>query len=75
VLRRAEEDLLRAQEGLVELMDESGQIIYKHIDELAPEDRQARIRAEGARIKWIEGRRNRSLRSRPRPGLTDPADG
>jgi hypothetical protein len=43
----AEEDLLRAEDGLVELMDESGQITYKHIDELAWEDRQARIRVEG----------------------------
>lgn len=74
--RMAEEDVLRAEEGLVELMDERGQIIYKHIDDLAPEDRLARIRVEGARIKWIAGRRIRSLlRSRPRPGLTDPPVG
>ena len=57
--RLAEEDRLRAEEGLVELMDESRQITYKHIDELAPQDRTARIRAEGARIEWLAQRRAR----------------
>ena len=54
--RITEEDRLRAQEGLVELMDESGEITYKHIDELTPQERTARTRAEGARIKWIAER-------------------
>jgi hypothetical protein len=71
--RRAEEDRLRAEEGLVELMDEHGQITHKHIDDLAPEDRQARIRAEGARIKWIA---ERQTRRPPPPTLSsDPTDG
>jgi hypothetical protein len=71
--RLAEEDRLRAEEGLVELMDESGQITYKHIDELAPEDQQARTRAEGKRIEWITERQGR-LPHPPRPGPRDPAD-
>jgi hypothetical protein len=59
--RLAEEDRLRAQEGLVEIMDERGVIIHKHIDDLAPQDRSARIRAEGARIEWLAQRRARRL--------------
>lgn len=66
--RLAEEDRLRAEEGLVELMDERGQITYKHIDDLAPENRLARISAEGARIEWLVERRAR------RPPLPPPAD-
>jgi hypothetical protein len=60
--RLAEEDRLSAEEGLVELMDESGQITYKHIDDLTPRDRSARIRAEGMRIEWIAERRARRQR-------------
>jgi hypothetical protein len=71
--RLADEDQLRAEEGLVDLMDESGKITHKPIDELAPEDWGARTRAEGARVEWITKRQaKRSLR--PRPGPTDAAD-
>ena len=59
LVRLADTDQMRAWEGLVELMDESGEIIYKHIDELTPEDRTARVRAEGARIEWITQRQAR----------------
>ena len=72
--RRAEEDQLRAEEGLVELMDESGQLTHKHIDELAPEDRLARVRAEGAPIKWIAERQTRRPIFPPSPGLRGPSD-
>jgi hypothetical protein len=69
--RMADEDQLRAEEGLVDLMDESGKITHKPIDELAPEDWRARTRAEGARVEWITKRQaKRSLR----PGPTDAAD-
>jgi hypothetical protein len=40
--RLASEDEARAEEGLVELMSLDGEITYKHIDELIPEDRTAR---------------------------------
>jgi hypothetical protein len=59
--RLAQEDRLRAEEGLVDLMDVQGQITYKHIDQLAPEDRQARTRAEGKLIDWIAERQARRL--------------
>ena len=51
--RLVEEDRLRALEGLVELLGEGGEISYKHIDDLTPEDRSARIRAEGEQIEWL----------------------
>ena len=55
----------RAEEGLVELRSEEGELSYKHIEELSPEDRVDRIRAELARIEWLlerQGRRNIVLR-------------
>jgi hypothetical protein len=57
----ASEDRRRAEEGLVELRSEEGELSYKHIEELSPEDRVDRIRAELARIEWLlerQGRRN-----------------
>jgi hypothetical protein len=49
------EDQRRAEEGLVEVLQE-GQPFYKHIDELTPEDRMGRIRAERARTLWLQVR-------------------
>jgi hypothetical protein len=56
--RMAFEDQRRAEEGLVELR-RGEEVWYKHIDHLAPEDRPARIEAEGARIEWITERQRR----------------
>ncbi len=53
--RIAEEDLRRAQEGLVELRS-GDEVWYKHIDELTREDRPARIESENARADWIRER-------------------
>jgi hypothetical protein len=53
--RLAREDEKRAQDGLVELLKE-GERLYKHIEELTPEDRVGRIRAERARRLWLEAR-------------------
>jgi hypothetical protein len=57
--RLAEEDRRKAQEGLVELMSENGEIIQKPLDDLTPQDRSARIRAEGERIAWIVERQKK----------------
>ena len=54
--RLASEDEARAEEGLVGLRSPDGEITYKHIDELIPEDRTARAAAEGARVKWFAER-------------------
>ena len=53
--RLAREDQRRAEQGLVEVLQE-GQPLYKHIDELSPEDPMGRIRAERARTLWLEAR-------------------
>jgi hypothetical protein len=57
--RIASEDRRRAEEGLVELRSESGEFSCKHIDELSPEDRMDRIRAELARMEWLLERHER----------------
>jgi len=57
--RIASEDRRRAEEGLVELRSEGGEFSCKHIEELSPEDRMDRIRAELARIEWLLERHER----------------
>jgi hypothetical protein len=57
--RLAEEDRLRAQEGLVALSGPGGQISYKRLDGLVPEDRNARLEAEWMQSEWIRERRAR----------------
>jgi hypothetical protein len=54
--RLASEDEARAEEGLVGLKDPEGEVYYKHIEALSPEDRQDRIADEGARAEWIAER-------------------
>jgi hypothetical protein len=49
------EDQRRAEEGLVEIIKE-GEPLYKHIEELTPEDRPGRIRAEMAKTLWLQAR-------------------
>ncbi len=55
--RLAREDQRKAEKGVVEVLQE-GQPFYKHIDELAPEDRKGRIRAERARTLWLQARQH-----------------
>ena len=57
--RLAWEDQRRAEEGLVELREPSGEVSYKHIDELTLEDRQARAEAERALMNRIMERQRR----------------
>ena len=49
------EDQRQAEEGLVALMSD-GEVHYKRIDALAPEDRPARIAAKKSRTAWIKER-------------------
>ena len=51
------EDQRKAEKGVVEVLQE-GQPLYKHIDELSPEDRKGRIRAERARALWLQARQH-----------------
>lgn len=54
--RLGEEDRTRAEQGLVPLMGEDGEIIYKHIDDLRRSDVRARIAAERQEIEWLASR-------------------
>ena len=55
--RLCSEDQRQAEEGLVALMSK-GKISYKHVDELCPEDRPARLAANRARMTWLKERRD-----------------
>jgi hypothetical protein len=57
--RLAEDDRLRAKEGLVVLTSPGEQISYKRLDELVPEERGARLQAEWMQSEWIRERRAR----------------
>lgn len=59
--RLAEEDRLRAKEGLVALSGPGEQFSYKRLDELVPQDRPARLQAEWMQSEWIRERRARRL--------------
>jgi hypothetical protein len=53
--RLAEEDRRQAEDGLVALMS-VGKLYYKHLDELCPEDMQARAAANRLRTTWLKER-------------------
>jgi hypothetical protein len=55
--RLASEDRRQAEEGLVALTS-GGKVFYKHVDELCPEDRQAKIAANRVRTKWLKERQD-----------------
>jgi hypothetical protein len=61
------EDRKRAEEALVALRSEQGELSsYKHLDDFTPEDCMNRIRAEMRRMEWLlerQTRRNALLRS------------
>jgi hypothetical protein len=62
--RLAQEDRRLAKEGLVELMDEEGEIYHKHIDELAPWDVADRLRADTARSDRLAMRTSERIERR-----------
>jgi hypothetical protein len=51
----AREDRSRAEEGLVSML-RGGQLSYKHVDELTPENLLARLEAEREQVNWLMGR-------------------
>ena len=64
--RMTSEDRRSAEEGFVELRSEEGALSYKPLEQLVPEDRQDRMRAELKRLEWLlerQKRRNALLRS------------
>jgi hypothetical protein len=58
--RIAQEDQLRAEEGLVELRN-GDNVWYKHIEELLPKDRTYQAQAERARVDWLRARMEQQL--------------
>jgi hypothetical protein len=61
----ASENRRRAEEEIVELRSEQGELSYKHLEALSPEDHMDRIRAQLARIEWLLERRGRHIISPP----------
>ena len=55
--RIATEDRRLAQQGMVRLK-RGATVFYKHIDDLTPEDRVARLEADRATLAWLVGRRS-----------------
>jgi hypothetical protein len=55
--RLASEDQRQAEEGLVALM-RTGKVVYKHVDDLSPEEMPARIAANRLRTTWLKERRD-----------------
>ena len=51
----AREDRSKAEEGLVSLLW-GGQLSYKHVDKLTPENLLARLEAEREQVNWLMGR-------------------
>ena len=51
----AREDRSKAEKGLVSMLW-GGQLSYKHVDNLAPENLLARLEAERAQVNWLVGR-------------------
>ena len=55
----ASEDRRLAREGLVELRGEGGEVRHERVEDLRPEDRADRVRAELRRLEWLMERRER----------------
>jgi DNA-binding transcriptional ArsR family regulator len=60
--RIARKDRRLAKEGLVELMDQEGEIYYKRIDELDRWEVADRLRAEIARSEWLARRTEKRIK-------------
>jgi hypothetical protein len=58
--RIGEWDRVRAEQGLVPIMGECGDITYKHIDDLSRIDMHFRIAAEGVTLEWLKERVGRA---------------
>jgi hypothetical protein len=68
----AREDRSKAEEGLVTLLW-GGQLSYKDIDELTPENLLAKLEAERAQVNWLMGRVQSLQRTKGRGvGVQDP---
>jgi hypothetical protein len=55
----ADRDRHLAEQKLVELSSEEGEPRYRHIEDLSPDDREDRVRAELRRLEWLMERHKR----------------
>jgi hypothetical protein len=65
--RIAERDRLRAEQGLVPIMGEGGNITYMHIDDLTKLDMPFRTAAERLAVEWLKERVERSRKGADAP--------
>jgi hypothetical protein len=54
-----EQDIIRAEQGLVSIKGEGGRISYKHIDDLSPLDMPFVTAAERVEVGWLKERLER----------------
>ena len=60
---------LRAEQGLVAVVGESGRISYKHIDDLSSLDMHFRTAAEWVQVGWLKERIERRRRGAGSPPI------
>jgi hypothetical protein len=64
----AEQDIIRAEQGLVSIK-EGGRISYKHIDDLSPLDMRFITAAERVEVGWLKERVERRKRDAEAPPI------
>jgi hypothetical protein len=65
----AEQDIIRAEQGLVPIKGEGGRISYKHIDDLSPLDMRFITVAERVEVGWLKERVERRKRDAEVPPI------
>ena len=65
----AEQDIIRAEQGLVSIKGEDGRISYKHIDDLSPLDMRFVTAAERVEAGWIRERVERRKQGAEAPPI------
>ena len=64
-----EQDIIRAEQGLVSIKGEHGGIYYKHIDDLSPLDMRFVTAAERVEVGWLRERVERRKRGAKAPPI------
>jgi hypothetical protein len=67
--RIAEEDVLRAEQGLVAVMVEDGSISYKPLTDLLRQEMSSRTAAEGVQVGWLKERVERRRKGQDSPSI------
>jgi len=67
--RIGEQDIIRAEQGLVALKGKGGKIYYKHIDDLSSLDMRFRTAAERVTVEWLKERVERRKQGAEAPPI------